>query len=173
MTKKKDMSYAQQRTEKEIKLRNQFWPEVKEDELWLRTDKENTKGFTTIPRGMPQISQAMDYCSKNKPLSAVYFALWCRVYDSGVVTIENQRDLAYESGFSGQRAESTWVSRMKRLVELGFVEIHKKPSGDIDFVLIKNPYKVIKRLYADKEISQAIYDALYIRAEQVGATDLD
>jgi hypothetical protein len=175
VTVKQASKYSDERTEKEIKKRKHFWPEVEDDDLWLRTQKDKIKGFTTIPRGLPYIYQAMDYLSNHKPLSATYFALWCRVFDTGLVTIENQKDLAYESGFNGQRAETTWGLRMKKLSELGFIKIHYKPSGDMDYVLLMNPYKVVKKLHEEGKhtIDSAIYDALYCRAEQVGALDLD
>ncbi len=42
-----------------------------------------------------------------------YLALWCRVFDEGFVEIRDKEAFAYESGFSGQRAVTTWSGRMK------------------------------------------------------------
>src|ERR1700690_3797464 len=100
-----------------LKMREELWPKLDDNDLWLR--KIQT-GYTTIPRPMPMILRIMDDLSNGKPVSAIYFALWCRVWDECLVTITNPREMAFEVGFTGQRAESVWASRMKILVELGF-----------------------------------------------------
>src|ERR1700679_45073 len=80
-------------------LRQQLWPDVTEDMLWLRRQRQ---GFTTIPRAMPLIGQILDQESgKGFPLSGVYLTLWCWVYDEGIVEVRSPRELAHEAGFSG------------------------------------------------------------------------
>ena len=87
-----------------LELRNQLWPELDESRIWVRQSKV---GFTTIPRALPLIHLIMDNLSNGKPVSSIYFSLWSRVYDQGIVTISNPREMAFEAGFSGQRAENT------------------------------------------------------------------
>ena len=152
-----------------LELRNQLWPELDESRIWVRQSKV---GFTTIPRALPLIHLIMDNLSNGKPVSSIYFSLWSRVYDQGIVTISNPREMAFEPGFSGQRAENTWSSRMKILKKLNFIDNKPGPSGDFSYILIWNPYLVIKDLYHKKKIPEAQYNALFHRAQEVGADDL-
>lgn len=157
-------------SEKTLMLRNQMWPEVKEDDLWVRTKK---KGFTTIPRLMPLIMQIMDGLVEGKPVSRVYLSLWCRVFDESMVTIPNPNEMALEAGFSGSRAESNWASRVGLLKKIGFIDIQPGPSGNYHFVLIYNPYQVIKKLHKEKKVDQRLYNSLLSRAHVIGANDLN
>ncbi len=161
---------AQKISSNTLKLRQELWPKLDEKDLWLRNIQQ---GYTTIPRPMPMILRIMDGLSNGKPVSATYFALWCRVWDECLVTITNPREMAFEVGFTGQRSESTWASRMKILVELGFINAKPGASGDYNYVLIWNPLKVIKKLNAAGEVQQQKYTALLDRTHNVGANDLD
>ena len=96
--------------QKQLKLRERLWPSLDEARLWLRTEKA---GFTTIPRTMPLILQIMDALSKGKPVSSTYLEIWCRAYDDCFVTLAKPVELAFYSGFTGQRALATWRSRMQ------------------------------------------------------------
>lgn len=115
----------------------------------------------------------MDDLSNAKPLSGTYLSLWCRMFDECVVTISNPRELAFEAGFSGQRAESAWVSRMKILEELGFIDAKEGPAGKYSYVLVWSPYLVIKQHRGAGKVTERKYNALFARAQQVGARDLD
>jgi hypothetical protein len=107
-----------------------LWPEIEDDQLWLRT---KSVGFTTIPRTLPIVNRILDtYAGKGFPVSATYLALWCQVFDEGFVEIRNSRELAYESGFGGPRAEATWKSRMKKLEELKVILAKPGVYGDIN-----------------------------------------
>jgi len=166
MTKKRIVKKITQKT---LQLRNSLWPDLKEDMLWSRKTK---KGFTTIPRGMSHIVQIMNELSSGKPLASTYLILWCHTYDEYMVTIPNPRVMAFEAGFTGQRAESTWKDRMKKLVKLGFIKAEPGPSGPYNYVLILNPYITIKELQANNKISRDRYNALLQRAGDIGADDL-
>ena len=158
-------------SEKTLKLRNQLWPNLREESLWHRKRKV---GFTTIPRGMSYILRIMDDMSSGKPISSAYFVLWCHTFDEYIVTIANPRQIAFEAGFAGERAESTWRVRMKTLVDLGFVEAQEGSSGPYHYVLILNPYTVIKRHFETDNslIRRDRYHALFERAQNIGAKDL-
>jgi hypothetical protein len=157
--------------EKRLKLRQQYWPDVADEALWVRHGK---KGFITIPRTMPLILSLMDDMSKNKPLSAAYLALWCRTFDDCMVTIASPALVAFESGFTGQRAVQTWTGRMKKLEELGFIMAQPGASGPYSHVLLINPYLVIKKLksHGAEKIVTAKLNALIARASEIGADDL-
>lgn len=161
---------AQKISSNTLKLREELWPKLKEQDLWQRNKQQ---GYTTIPRPMPMILRIMDDLSNGKPVSGTYLALWCRVWDECVVTITNPREMAFEVGFTGQRAESTWAGRMKILAELGFIDAKPGASGDYNYVLIWNPFKVIKKLNAAGKVQQQKYTALLDRTQSVGADDLD
>ena len=121
---------------------------------------------------MSVIGRIIDQLSgKGFPLFGTYLTLWCWVFDEAFVEIRNPREFAFESGFTGPRAEATWRNRMRRLQELGFIDVKPGLSGEFQYILIYNPIKVIEALHADlpKTLS---YNTLLSRLAQVGADDL-
>jgi hypothetical protein len=158
--------------EKQLKLREQLWPGLDKARLWIRTQND---GFTTIPRTMPLLLHIMDALSKGKPVSPTYLELWCRAYDDCFVTITKDHELAFHSGFTGQRALPTWRSRMQILASLEFIDIKPGPSGPISYCLLWNPYHIIKKHYDAKHpgIGMGTFNALFQRAVEIGANDLD
>ena len=164
-------SPSQRISEKNMALRQELWPDVTDSMLWHRKRKT---GFTTVPRTMSYIFEIMDSLSSGKPLSRAYFSLWCHTFDEYMVTIVNPRAMAIESGFSGERAESTWSGRMKILCDLGFIQASPGSSGPYHYVLIMNPYTVIRDLKSQrKAIRPELYNAFFDRTKEIGATDLD
>jgi hypothetical protein len=161
---------AKKMLEKRLKLREQLWPTVTSDDLWVRQDRD---GFTTVPRAMPLILDIMNDLTKGKPVGLTYLALWCRVWDDSFVTIKDSQGLAFEVGFGGQRRESAWQSRMKQLENLGFIKSKETPSGKYGHVLLLNPYKVIYKLNEQKRVQEKKYNALLARAQEIDANDLD
>ena len=159
-------------TDRQLKLRQRLWPDLDEKKLWSRKERV---GFTTIPRTMPLIISIMDSLSKGKPLGSTYLELWCRAYDDYRVTLAKQEELAFHSGFTGQRATTTWRDRMRVLADLGFIEIKPGPSGELSYALLLNPYHVVKKHRENKNlgITEAAYNALQQRAIDIGADDLD
>lgn len=157
---------------KRLALRENFWPGFPPGLLWLRTERT---GFTTIPRVMPLIGRIVDQLSgKGYPLYSTYLALWCRVYDEAIIEIRNDRELAFESGFAGTRGEITWRTRMRKLQELGLVDIKAGLASDFQYVLLLNPIIVIAQIYSNKKLPEdAAYSALMTRLIDVGADDLE
>jgi hypothetical protein len=157
---------------KYLKLRDSLWPNLAPDDLWTR---HGTAGFTSIPRTMPLMLQIMDDMSKGMPLGTTYFELWCRAHDEYIVVLDKTEQIAFHAGFSGQRALSSFRTRLKRLKELKFIDIEEGPSGPYSYVLVYNPYKVIKRHHAKKTpgLTKAAYNALQQRAIDIRASDLD
>jgi len=113
-----------------------------------------------------------DLAGKGTPVSKVYLSLWCRVFDEGMLEIKSYEDLASEAGFSGQRAVTTWKQRMALLVELGFVRAETGARGEYDYLLLLNPYPIIKTLYETNKIQKQKFITLYSRAQEIGALDL-
>ncbi|MBI1219758.1 MAG: hypothetical protein GC186_14545 [Rhodobacteraceae bacterium] len=153
-------------------LRAELWPNVGDLPVWSR---KSSDGYTTVPRTLSQIGAIADALSgKGKPLMQTYLELWCRVYDDGFVNLSKQQEIAFSSGFSGQRAVATWRERMKRLKELDFIDIKEGPSGPLSYALMFNPYWTVAKHKAAKTANfpQDRYSALFERALEIGASDL-
>ena len=116
--------------------------------------------------------QIMDSLSKGKPLSATYLTLWCWVREASVVDIKSPTEFAFESGFTGQRADSTWKQRMRLLAELGFIKIEEGRYGPFSHVLIMNPHLAVKGLHDKGKIQPVRFYALVARLEEIGEIDL-
>jgi hypothetical protein len=167
MTKVQQEKRKSKAQEKTLRLREEFWPELKENDVW---DRKKQNGYTTVPRTMPLLMAIIDSLSKNQPAGQAYFVLWCHVFDESVLTIENPEIFASETGFSGERKLSTWKQRMKTLQELGFIDAKKGGSGDYHYVLIPNPHVVVRKL--KNRIPESLYRQLYDRAFDIGAKDM-
>jgi len=168
---------------KDIELRDSLWPDAAE-RLW---DRQKFSGYTTIPKTMPLVMRALDELSaKGQPLGEAYLALWCSTWDNGFVRLGRAPDLAYAAGFTGQRGLRTFQERLRRLEDLGFVEI--RPSGGQAFGLafIPNPHVVLLRLWALKQaggadakvrlrlegLQEGTFNAILERASDVGCNDV-
>ncbi|WP_072081187.1 hypothetical protein [Yersinia aleksiciae] len=140
--------------------------ELDELKIWNRHDHD---GYTTVPRTLTYINRILDYLAgTGSPLSQTYLSLWCRVFDEGFIEIRDKESFAYESGFSGQRAVSTWTVRMRKLKELGFITTKPGASGEFQYVLLLNPLSVIQKIYENKDKDER-YNALLGRMQEVGA----
>jgi hypothetical protein len=158
--------------QRQLDLRARLWPSVSDGHLWRR---KFHAGFTTIPRTMPLILSIMDDLADGQPVGMTYLELWGRAFDESFVTLSKPRELAFHSGFVGQRAERTWRSRMRILAELGFIDLQPGPSGPMSYAIIFNPYLVIRRLHDQHHpgIREDKYNALIERAGEIGATDFE
>lgn len=167
MSKRSRKSISEKLHEKRLKLRDELWgDDIESKKLWTRQDHD---GWTTVPRTMPYIARIMDKeAGKGTPVSSTYFSLWSNVFDENFLEIKEKRRYAFESGFSGERAVTTWTTRMRKLQQLGFIESQEGIEGEFSYVLIINPLEVIKGLYADKPKDE-LYNALITRMQNVGA----
>ncbi len=163
--------------ESNLKMRKHLWPSLDEASLWLREDKTR-KGYTTMPRTIPQIINLINDISKQVtggkavPAGRSYLVLWCRVFDEGFVKIESEAVAALEAGYTGERNVTTWREHLNVLKDLGFIDCKEGPAGPFQYILLFNPYQVVKALYAKGWVQQASYTALFQRAMDIGATDL-
>ena len=161
-----------------LQMREELWPGIGSDKLWLRTDLIR-KGYTTIPRGMPLFMEIISSASKqvtsgkSVPAGQAYLVLWCRVFDEGLVKIENDTTAAFEAGYSGERSVSTWREHLRVLKELGFIDYKPGPAGPSQYVLLLNPYHAVLRLRASSWVQDVTYTALIQRMSDIGATDLE
>jgi hypothetical protein len=156
---------------RQLEARAKIWPDVTNLMLWDRTERD---GFSTIPRAMPLIMNIMDGLSeKGFPVGQTYLEMWCRLYDELFLTLNRPEEMAFFAGFTGQRAVRTWRDRVKRLAALGFIDLKSGPLGEMSYAVFFNPYHVIKRAYLNKLVAEDKYRALVIRANEIGAFDLD
>jgi hypothetical protein len=156
---------------RQLEARAKIWPDVTNQMLWDRTERD---GFSTIPRTMPLIMSIMDGLSeKGFPVGQTYLELWCRLYDELFLTLNRPEEMAFFAGFTGQRAVRTWRDRVKRLADMGFIDLKSGPLGEMSYAVFFNPYHVIKRAYLKKLVPEDKYRALVIRANEIGAFDLD
>lgn len=156
---------------RQLEARAKIWPDVTNLMLWDRNERD---GFSTVPRTMPLIMNIMDGLSdKGFPVGQTYLELWCRLYDELFLTLNRPEEMAFYAGFTGQRAVRTWKDRVKRLADLGFINLKSGPLGDMSYAIFFNPYHVIKRAYLEGKVQEDKYRALVIRANEIGAFDLD
>lgn len=134
--------------------------------MWRRKSND---GFTTLPRSLPLVMQAVDEASKGTPPGHVLFCLWARSPDNPLLTIENPATFATEAGFGGERAVDTWRKRMKRLRELGMIRTKEGASGDFHYVLLLNPNVGVEAMRQEKRISDGLYGRFLDRMAEVGA----
>jgi hypothetical protein len=157
-------------TKKQLAMRESLWPGV-DSHLWHRTAN---KGFTTIPKTMPMILKIMDEMTKGAPVSSTYLSLWCNTWDNSYVALNKVADLAYASGFGGQRGEHTWITRVKKLNDLRFINIKPGKSGPMSNVIIWNPHLVLRWHHQEKTpgLMEGSYNALLEWALDIGAKDM-
>ncbi|EGR0036479.1 MULTISPECIES: hypothetical protein [Vibrio] len=168
MSRRSKAAGIQKLKESRAKLIASLWgDELENINIWDRTTQD---GWTTLPRVIPQICRILDkFADKGKPVSGTYISLWCNVFDDGFIEVKDAKRLAFEAGFSGERAVSTWSTRMKNLASLGFISVKEGVQGDFNYVLIVNPFDVIEKIY-EKETRDVLYNALVSRMNEVGAS---
>jgi hypothetical protein len=147
-------------------MRAEIWPNVSEEFLW---DRKKASGFTTMPRTMAYLMNIIDSLTKGQPAGMTYLTIWCRLFQPGIVELATEKQMAYETGFSGERAVDTWRKRMRHLKVLGFIDYHGGTDHDFQWVLVYNPHHVVQRL--GKKIQLRLRAAWRDRATEVGAKD--
>lgn len=152
-----------------MKLRQSLWPNIDEEELW-----HPKNGWLIVPREMPLLLRIMDMLApKGKPVSATYLDLWCRTFDDSFVVASKPREMAYFAGFTGDRAQHTWTTRIRQLADLGFIKFEKGVHGPVNYVLLLNPFRVVRQHIDSGELRREAANVLRERMSETGATDLD
>lgn len=142
---------SQKAREDATTLRRGLWPEIGNDKLWLLHDKKR-KGFAQLPRPMPLFMSIINDLSKrvgsgkSVPAGRAYLVLWCRERGEAIVQIPNEMVAAFEAGYGGERSVSTWREHLRVLNELGFIDYKASGASPMHFVLLLNPYVVVKEL---------------------------
>ena len=146
------------RADERVAIRQQFWAKEK---AWTG---ENKKGWFRAPRTLPlllELLRSKELSGRTDPSSA-YMALWARHFDGGVIEITNELDLAYNAGYSGNRALRTWQERMALLETLGFIKSQKIANQRYRYVLLLDPGIVVESLAKQGRVDKewkATYDS--------------
>ena len=151
-----------ERAQQQLELHFPGW-----DQMWLWQRKVND-GYTTVPRTLPYVMQAIDDQSKGQPAGHTLFCLWARSPDHPLIIIENPTTFAAEAVFSGERAVHTWRRRMKRLVELKLIAAKKGPAGDFSYVLLQNPNVAMEWMRQNGLVQDDLYSRFLTRVTDVG-----
>lgn len=163
-TKKKRLNMSE-RAQQQL---DRLFPNFEQSWLWIRTANA---GFTTLPRTLPVVMQAIDAQTKSQPAGHTLFCLWARSPDNPLITIENPATYAAEAGFSGERAVNTWRRRMRQLVELKFIMAQKGTSGDYHYVLLLNPNAAMEHMNVCGNVQEELYNRFSDRLNDIGAAD--
>lgn len=155
---------------RQLEIRELHWPGAN-PHLWNR---KAHKGFATIPKTMPMILKIMDQMTKGAPVSSTYVTLWCNTWDNSFVVLNRRGEMANASGFGGQRAEHTWLNRVKALWDLHFIDVAPGKSGPMSNAIIWNPHLVLRwhHQQGTPGLIAASFNALQETALDVGARDM-
>lgn len=136
------------------------------DQTW---DRRKEKGFCTIPRTLGLVMTLLNHLSKRQDLSRVYFELWCRAFDEGVVDVIDEESIAYASGYTTPtRNVRSWRERISTLEKLGFIKTRHVGSRKFRYILILHPHRVIETLRGEDRISEEWYSAYLNRMTDIG-----
>lgn len=119
---------------------------------------------------MAYVMNIIDTLSKGQPAGMTYLTIWCRLFFPGIVELPSEKQMAFEAGFTGERAVDTWRKRMRHLKRLGFVDFKSGTDHEFQWVLVPNPHHVVLRL--GTKIQERYRAAWRDRAVEVGAKDL-
>lgn len=141
------------------------FPNVPPQWIWRRKTND---GFTTLPRTLPIIMQAVDAQTKGQPAGHTLFCLWARSPDHPLITIENPNTFASEAGFAGERAVDTWRKRMKSLRDLWLIQTKPGATGEFHYVLLINPNAAVEWMRNQRLIQDGLYARFIDRLIEVG-----
>jgi len=153
-------------------VREQLWPGSGQ-EIWDPTDSEKTVGFATVSRLLPLVNHLIRLLCKKKNISgdptAAYLDLWCRDWGQGIITVTDENDFAYSSGYASTRAVRTWREHIAHLVAFKFVRVKKDGNKEVGQVLLLNPLAVCAQHQAADCVPEEWWSAFVRRAKEIGA----
>lgn len=134
-------------------------------------------GWAAVPRPIGMIAANVIGAAHKKMFNrtcaagSTYLTLWLRAQGSGISRIESEADAALEAGYGGQRGITTFRHHMRALKSLGFIDYIEESRGRVKWVLLLNPYRVVKKLFDGGHIELAAYLAVTERSNAIGVGD--
>lgn len=125
-------------------IRDELWPD---SDSW-RWPPSDAAGWFKAPRALPVVLAVMglkELTGDHNP-SFVYIELLSRVREDGLVQLGNESDHAMMSGYGTPRGVRTWEGHVKRLADLGFIQVKERGTRALGYVMIVNPYVALQRL---------------------------
>jgi hypothetical protein len=143
-------------------LRDSYWRSA------IPWTGKDAKGWFPAPRTLPLLLLLLrsKRLSGRQDPSRVYLALLARHVDSGIVEIVNEAELAYESGYTGQRAVRTWQERMQLLAKLGLIKIQPSGNQKYRYILLVHPSLVIEKLHKQGGVIDGNWWSAYVARRQ-------
>ena len=157
-----------------VEIRKLHWPDVNPEDLWLLGDRKRG-GFAQVPRTLSMMMNLINDITKRGtgkavPAGKTYLVLWLHVFGEALVRIDSEADAASEAGYDGERNVTTFRNHMKILKDLGFIDYRRGTKGPMQYVLLLNPYKVVKELRTTGLIPDTQYVALLERTSAIGSS---
>jgi len=152
-------------------LRDQLWP-GSANWIWDFNDSDAVVGFATMPRLIPWVLHLIKILTNGEKTGdpgPAYLELWCRDFGQGIISIADEQECAYASGYSSTRALRTWRGHMLKLVELGFIKTKAEGIREFGQVLLLNPLAHCARLWKEGKVPDEWWTSFSRRASDIGA----
>jgi hypothetical protein len=159
-------------TEYAKEIRGLHWPAVTDDQVW----SSEAGGFAIVPRTAGMVAEVVIREAHKKMFNAssaagtTYMTVWLHSQSNGVARIESEEDAAFESGYGGERGVTTFRRHLRTLKTMGFIDFIEESRGRVKWVLIFNPYQVVKKLHDAGHLDSQTFRAVSERAMGIGVS---
>lgn len=159
-------------TEWATDIRKLHWSTVTDEQVWSSKDG----GWAGVPRPVGMICEVVIKEAHKKMFKSssaagtTYMTVWLHSQASGVARIESEEDAAFESGYGGERGVTTFRRHLRTLKEMGFIDFVEESRGRVKWILIFNPYQVVKKLHEDGHLDRQTFRAVSERALGIGVS---
>ena len=153
-------------------IRALHWPSLSDDQVW----SSETGGFAIVPRTAGMVAKVVIREAHKKMFNTssaagtTYMTVWLHSQASGVSRIESEEDAAFESGYGGERGVTTFRRHLRTLKQMGFIDFIEESRGRVKWVLIFNPYQVVKKLHDEGHLDKQTFRAVSERAMGIGVS---
>ena len=128
---------------KRIQRRSLLFPDL-EDEVF-----PHDVGFCQTPRVVPLVANLINAAEARWNAGPLYQVLWARDWGPGLIEVDDPKNLAFEAGYVGPRAERNWSDRVRTLTELRMIKTRAKGNREHAWILLRDPYLVVAELKWD------------------------
>lgn len=153
-------------------IRELHWPTVTDEQVW----SSEAGGFAIVPRTAGMVAEVVIREAHKRMFDAssaagtTYLTVWLHSQACGVARLESEEDAAFESGYGGERGVTTLRRHLRTLKQMGFIDFIEESRGRVKWILIFNPYQVVKKLHEDGHLSEQTFRAVSERAMGIGVS---